>query len=147
MLGMHYDLGPKNPVDSPLPLRLTTHRLPARNLLTIAVLNASMCLSTWANEENELLEIPVAPWPDWQPVTVIPIANQTLRCRQCQGQFVDPFASADQLVAPTEADLEVTADDSEVTETTLFFKGNATMTLLCSRAIAAKLRCIPRINF
>ena len=53
MLGMHYDLGPENPVDSPLPLRLTAHRLPARNLLTIAVLNASMCRA-WANEEDEL---------------------------------------------------------------------------------------------
>ena len=127
MLGMHYDLGPENPVDSPLPLRLTAHHLPARNLLTIAVLNASMCLSTWANGEDELLEIPVAPWPDWQPVTVIPIANQTLRCRQCRGQFVDPLASADQLVAPAEADLEVTADDSEVTETTLFFEGNVSV--------------------
>ena len=49
MLGMHYDLGPENPVDSLLPLRLTAQHLPARNLLTIAVLNASMCLSTWAN--------------------------------------------------------------------------------------------------
>ena len=79
MLGMHYDLGPENPVDSLLPLRLTAQHLPARNLLTIAVLNASMCLSTWANGEDELLEIPVAPWPDWQPVTIIPIADQTLR--------------------------------------------------------------------
>ena len=47
---MHYDLGPEDPVDSPLPLRLTAYRLPARNLLTIAVLNASMCLITY-NEE------------------------------------------------------------------------------------------------
>ena len=30
-------------------------------------------------------------------------------------------------MAPAEADLEVTADDSEVTETTLFFEGNVSV--------------------
>ena len=66
----------------------------------------------------------VEPWPDWTPLKVIPLNEAQLRCRQCKGQFMDPLAEMQSMTAPAEADLEVTADDSEVTETTLLFNGN-----------------------
>ena len=72
----------------------------------------------------ELTETPVLPWPDWQPLTVIPVDQRELRCRLCRGKFVDPLKNTDRSLPPGEADLEVTADDSEVTETTLYFTGN-----------------------
>jgi len=67
------------------------------------------------------------PWPDWTPLKVIPLDQAALRCRQCQGQFLDPLADVDRGVPPGEADLEVTADDSKVTETMLYFNGNVSV--------------------
>ncbi len=72
----------------------------------------------------ELTETPVMPWPDWQPPTVIPVDQRGLRCRLCRGKFVDPLKDIGRSLPSGEADLEVTADDSEVTETTLYFTGN-----------------------
>ena len=57
----------------------------------------------------------------------IPLSEQDLACRQCGGRYVDPLASADLTQSPTEADLEVYADDTEVTEGELLFKGNVSL--------------------
>ena len=72
----------------------------------------------------ELTETLVLPWPDWQPLTIISVDQGELRCRLCRGKFVDPLKDTDRSLPTGEADLEVTADDSEVTETTLYFTGN-----------------------
>ena len=86
-----------------------------------------MSLISGLAQAEGLTEVSVAPWPDWTPIKVIPLDQAALRCRQCQGQFLDPLADVDQSVPPGEADLEVTADDSEVTETMLYFNGNVSV--------------------
>ena len=57
----------------------------------------------------------------------IPLDEQDIACRQCGGRYVDPLASADLTQSPTEADLEVYADDTEVTEGELLFQGNVSL--------------------
>ena len=42
-----------------------------------------------------LLEQTVVADMDWQPITVIPLDEQDLACRQCKGRFVDPLAGVD----------------------------------------------------
>jgi LPS-assembly protein len=88
------------------------------------VLLASWSLLAQPLWATELVEVGVIPLTDWQPLAIVPKAEADLRCRQCSGKFIDPLASVNIDVLPTEADLEVSADDSEVTEGTLFFSGN-----------------------
>ena len=99
----------------------------ARQPLVMGVITASVSLTSGLVQADGLTEVSVAPWPDRTPIKVIPLDQAALRCRQCQGQFLDPLANVDQSVPPGEADLEVTADDSEVTETKLYFNGNVSV--------------------
>jgi LPS-assembly protein len=94
------------------------------NPLGASVLLASWSLLAQPLWATELVEVGVLPLTDWQPLAIVPKAEADLRCRQCSGKFIDPLASVNIDVPPTEADLEVSADDSEVTEGTLFFSGN-----------------------
>ena len=55
--------------------------------------------------------------------TIISVDQRELRCRLCRGRFVDPLKDTDR-TANWRRRPEVTADDSEVTETTLYFTGN-----------------------
>ena len=64
---------------------------------------------------------------DWQPMKATPLDEQDLACRQCGGRYVDPLANTDLTQSPTEADLEVYADDTEVTEGELLFQGNVSL--------------------
>ena len=114
---------PKRPPAPRLSSKVTTARhLPKP--LAASVLLASWSLLAHSPRADELIEVAVTPLPDWQPLAVVPESEIDLRCRQCQGKFVDPLGSVDIGISPAEADLEVSADDSEVTEGTLFFSGN-----------------------
>ena len=123
---MLYDSGPDTDRSPHLPSTSTATSF-ARKPLVMGVLTASVSLIPGLAQAEGLTEISVAPWPDWTPIKVIPLDQAALRCRQCQGQFLDPLADVDQSVPPGEADLEVTADDSEVTETMLYFDGNVSV--------------------
>ena len=85
-------------------------------------------LSAASARAAPLLEETVVADLDWQPLQVVPLEAQDLACRQCGGRFVDPLASADLNQPPGESDLEVSADDTEVTETELIFQGNVALT-------------------
>ena len=123
---MLYDSGPDPDRSLHLPLTSSATFF-ARQPLVMGVLTASLSLTSELVQADGLTEFSVAPWPDWTPIKVIPLDQAALRCRQCQGQFLDPLANVDQSVPPGEADLEVTADDSEVTETKLYFNGNVSV--------------------
>ncbi len=123
---MLYDSGPDPDRSLHLPLTSSATFF-ARQPLVMGVLTASVSLTSGLVQADGLTEVSVAPWPDWTPIKVIPLDQATLRCRQCQGQFLDPLANVDQSVPPGEADLEVTADDSKVTETKLYFNGNVSV--------------------
>ena len=120
---MHYHSGPIATPACLLPLTFTPARL-LPNPLAASVLLASWSLLAQPLWATELVEVGVLPLTDWQPLAIVPKAEADLRCRQCSGKFIDPLASVNIDVPPTEADLEVSADDSEVTEGTLFFSGN-----------------------
>ena len=120
---MHYHSGPTATPACLLPLTFTPARL-LPNPLGASVLLASWSLLAQPLWATELVEVGVLPLTDWQPLAIVPKAEADLRCRQCSGKFIDPLASVNIDVPPTEADLEVSADDSEVTEGTLFFSGN-----------------------
>lgn len=123
---MLYDSGPDPDRSLHLPLTSSATFF-ARQPLVMGVLTASVSLTSGLVQADGLTEVSVAPWPDWTPIKVIPLDQAALRCRQCQGQFLDPLANVDQSVPPGEADLEVTADDSKVTETKLYFNGNVSV--------------------
>ena len=93
-------------------------------LLVIAVAAA---LSSAPLSAEGLFEETVIADMDWQPMRVIPLAEQDRACRQCGGRFADPLAGVDLSQSPTEADLEVSADDTEVTEGELLFEGNVSL--------------------
>lgn len=115
--------GPKRPPAPLLPSKIATSRhLPTP--LAASVLLAWLSLLAHPLRAAELVDVAVTPVPDWQPLAVVPVGEVDLRCRQCQGKFIDPLGSIDSGVPAAEADLEVSADDSEVTESTLFFSGN-----------------------
>ena len=83
-----------------------------------------MGVSTQHTIADELNERTVLPLLDWQPLISVPVTSVDKRCRQCDGQFIDPLANIDTSIPPTDSDLEVNADNSEVTETELTFVGN-----------------------
>ena len=120
---MHYHSEPTATPACLLPLTFTPARL-LPNPLGASVLLASWSLLAQPLWATELVEVGILPLTDWQPLAIVPKAEADLRCRQCSGKFIDPLASVNIDVPPTEADLEVSADDSEVTEGTLFFSGN-----------------------
>ena len=93
-------------------------------LLVIAVAAA---LSSAPLSAEGLFEETVIADMDWQPMRVIPLEEQDRACRQCDGRFADPLAGVDLRQSPTEADLEVSADDTEVTEGELLFEGNVSL--------------------
>ena len=63
---------------------------------------------------------------DWQPLPLLTEAERDLRCRQCQGQFVDPLKGQTP-TAPGSADIEVSADNSSGTEGQLLLTGNVSV--------------------
>ena len=93
-------------------------------LLVIAVAAA---LSSAPLSAEGLFEETVIADMDWQPMRVILLEEQDRACRQCGGRFADPLAGIDLSQSPTEADLEVSADDTEVTEGELLFEGNVSL--------------------
>ena len=100
------------------PPKARTH---LRLIAVVMVLLSSGIRAEW------LLERTVVADMDWQPITVIPLDEQDLTCRQCRGRYVDPLAGVDMSQSPTDADLEVSADTTEVTEGALLFQGNVSL--------------------
>ena len=104
--------------------RLLLQSIARPKLLVLAVAAA---LSSAPLSAEGLFEETVVADMDWQPMRVIPLDEQDRACRQCGGRFADPLADADLSQSPTEADLEVYADDTEVTEGELLFRGNVSL--------------------
>jgi len=108
----------------PLVIQLLHPHSAQKKLLTLAT--AAAVWSAPATAER-LMERGVPADMDWQPLIAIPIDAQDLGCRQCGGRYLDPLANTDLSQSPTESDLEVYADDTEVTESQLLFRGNVSL--------------------
>lgn len=63
---------------------------------------------------------------DWRPLPLVPPSQQDLRCRQCEGAFVDPLA--DQIpTEPGSTDVQVSADESSSDKLKLSFQGDVSV--------------------
>ena len=71
-----------------------------------------------------LVEEPVLPLLDWQPVNLVPDDEIDFRCAQCKGRFEDPLKDVEIELDTDESNLEVSADQTDVTEQELVFTGN-----------------------
>ena len=68
----------------------------------------------------------VTPELDWQPLPLVPVSQQTLRCRQCGGAYVDPLAG--QIATePGSTDVQVSADQSSSDNEELSFSGDVSV--------------------
>ncbi len=124
---LHYhairlNLCPVGPLSSVIRLSHPATVRPKLLILTVAA-----ALFATAGLAENLLEETIAADLDWRPVTVLPADKQDLACRQCGGRFTDPLDGAKFEQSPSESDLEVYADDTEVTEEELRFEGNVTL--------------------
>ena len=76
---------------------------------------------------NESIEsLTVTAQLDWQPLPLIPAAQQDLRCRQCDGAFIDPLVGQ----IPTEpgsTDVQVSADVSDSDNNRMNFSGDVSV--------------------
>lgn len=88
---------------------------------------ALCCASHSAIAAEPILQEELIGELDWRPISVLPRSQQDLRCRQCQGAYVDPLANSDTSVAPEDSATTISAGDSEVTEGTLIFRGDVTL--------------------
>ncbi|MDB3923124.1 LPS-assembly protein LptD, partial [Luminiphilus sp.] len=79
-----------------------------------------------AAQQMVLFSEDIAAQLDWQPLPLLTEAERDLRCRQCQGQFVD-LLKGQSPTAPGSADIEVSADNSNGTEGQLLFTGNVSV--------------------
>ena len=65
---------------------------------------------------------------NWIPLARVADADRDSRCLQCKGQYQDPLAEVDRSVSPNELDLEVSAGDSDITDSTFLFSGDVRVT-------------------
>jgi LPS-assembly protein len=74
-----------------------------------------------------LIENGVAADFDWQPLSIMPDPDPDLRCRQCEGRYVDPLADVPRDQPPESSLIEISAASTEVSETELVFDGGVTV--------------------
>ncbi|MFW2480583.1 MAG: LptA/OstA family protein, partial [Lentimonas sp.] len=94
--------------------------------LSTVLLVTLLSMTASAEDNYDLQSTSVGALLDWQPIDVIPSTDRDLRCRQCQGAFVDPLAGSPK-VDPLSANMEVSAEDSDVTEEELVFEGDVSV--------------------
>jgi LPS-assembly protein len=79
------------------------------------------------DSSNESIEsLTVTAQLDWQPLPLVPAAQQDLRCRQCDGAFIDPLVGQ----IPTEpgsTDVQVSADVSDSDNNRMNFSGDVSV--------------------
>jgi len=61
---------------------------------------------------------------EWQSLTDIPVDQRTLRCRQCNGRYVDPLSETDRSLTPETSEMSISADASSMADQTMLFEGD-----------------------
>ncbi len=64
---------------------------------------------------------------NWVPLAKVKPEDLDERCMKCRGQYQDPLANADRSTPPNQLDLEVSAGDSDLTDDTLYFSDDVTV--------------------
>lgn len=90
------------------------------NLACLAVLS----LSAAAVQSAALQEERVLATVEWQSLTDIPVGERTLRCRQCNGRYVDPLSAMDRALTPDTSEMSISAETSSMADQTMLFEGD-----------------------
>jgi LPS-assembly protein len=64
---------------------------------------------------------------NWVPLALVKTEDRGERCLKCRGRYEDPLADADRSTPPNQSDLEVSAGDSDITDDTLYFSDDVTV--------------------
>jgi len=95
-------------------------RLIGATLLLVSVLPVAHA-SDAINEERIQARL------NWVPLAQVKPEDRDERCVKCRGQYQDPLADVDRSTPPNQLDLEVSAGDSDITDDTLYFSGDVTV--------------------
>ena len=79
-------------------------------------------------DEHELKVERIQKRFNWIPLVRVADADRNSRCLKCKGQYQDPLAEVDRSVSPNELDLEVSAGDSDITDSMFLFSGDVRVT-------------------
>jgi LPS-assembly protein len=64
---------------------------------------------------------------NWVPLAQVKPEDRDERCLKCRGQYQDPLADVDRSTPPDQLDLEVSAGNSDITDDTLYFSDDVTL--------------------
>ena len=64
---------------------------------------------------------------NWVPLAQVKPEDRDDHCLKCRGQYQDPLANVDRSTPPNQLDLEVSAGDSDITDDTLYFSDDVTV--------------------
>jgi LPS-assembly protein len=79
-----------------------------------------------ASKGDVLLSSTIDESLDWRPITEVTDEKKNLRCRQCRGTFLDPWADQT-ATAPGSANVKVTANESNGNSGRLNFQGDVSV--------------------
>ena len=96
----------------------------ARMLVIALILIATV---TGAIADDLIDETAIQARINWVPLALVREDDRDERCIKCGGRYQDPLVNVDRSVPPAQFDLEVTAGDTDITDETLYFSDNVTV--------------------
>ena len=86
-----------------------------------------MSTSPFAHASQTIEEEQIQARLNWVPLALVKTEDRDERCLKCRGRYEDPLADADRSTPPNQSDLEVSAGDSDITDDTLYFSDDVTV--------------------
>ncbi|MCH1601443.1 MAG: LPS-assembly protein LptD [Luminiphilus sp.] len=86
-----------------------------------------MSASPFAHASQTIEEERIQARLNWVPLALVKNEYRDERCLKCRGRYEDPLADADRSTPPNQSDLEVSAGDSDITDDTLYFSDDVTV--------------------
>ena len=86
-----------------------------------------MSTSPFAHASQTIEEERIQTRLNWVPLALVKTEDRDERCLKCRGRYEDPLADADRSTPPNQSDLEVSAGDSDITDDTLYFSDDVTV--------------------
>jgi len=86
-----------------------------------------MSASPFAHASQTIEEERIQARLNWVPLALVKTEDRDERCLKCRGRYEDPLADADRSTPPNQSDLEVSAGDSDITDDTLYFSDDVTV--------------------
>ena len=86
-----------------------------------------MSASPFAHASQTIEEERIQTRLNWVPLALVKTEDRDERCLKCRGRYEDPLADADRSTPPNQSDLEVSAGDSDITDDTLYFSDDVTV--------------------